>query len=112
MFVIPITLPDRPRKSGQFSRMLPPARPTSLQERKEKETALEREKTTALRKKGEESNFGERRRALRALPGISQVAESPTASTGFGSRNNGKREQRGFTATRRRLHWLWSRVHR
>lgn len=43
---------------------------------------------------------------MRALPGISQVAESPTASTGFGSRNNGKREQRGFTATRRRLHWL------
>lgn len=43
---------------------------------------------------------------MRALPGISQVAESPTASTGFGSRNNGKREQRGFTATSRRLHWL------
>lgn len=48
----------------------------------------------------------ERGAALRALPGISQVAESPTASTGFGSRNNGKREQRGFTATSRRLHWL------
>ena len=31
---------------------------------------------------------------MRALLGISQVAESLTASTGFGSRNNGKREQR------------------
>lgn len=48
----------------------------------------------------------ERGAALRALLDISQVAESPTASTGFGSRNNGKREQRGFTATRRRLHRL------
>lgn len=61
------------------------------------------------REREEDANVGGRRErgaALRALLGISQVAESPTASTGFGSRNNGKREQRGFTATRRRLHRL------
>lgn len=88
MFVIPITLPD---KSGQFSRMLLLSPPSS-----NFFTRRERERDSA----GKRQRCEKRRRGAKLCghyPVFPRWPSTPTASTGLGSRNNGKREQRGFS---------------